>query len=139
MNEPAAPSRRSILQKGAAGATLVWAAPVLTTIPAAAQQGSPAPAPGDFLFTFGTAGAGDGQFDGPGGVAVDTTGRIHVADTINHRIQVFDNTGAHQLTVGTAGAANGQFNSPYGVAVDTAGRIHVADTNNNRIQVFLGF
>ena len=51
---------------------------------------------GRFLLKFGTPGAGDGQLGGPPvcasgplGVAVDTAGRIYVADTGNHRIQVF--------------------------------------------------
>jgi DNA-binding beta-propeller fold protein YncE len=47
---------------------------------------------GNFLFKFGSAGSGDGQFSGVGaiGIAVDKNRfRIYVADTFNHRIQVF--------------------------------------------------
>ena len=48
---------------------------------------------GTFLFTFGTYGSGNGQFDFPSDVAVDGVGRIHVVDTYNHRIQVTDCVG----------------------------------------------
>jgi len=39
----------------------------------------------------GSRGAGNGQFDGPsGGIAIDSDGRIVVADTYNHRVQVLE-------------------------------------------------
>jgi hypothetical protein len=71
-------------------------------------------------------------------VAVNAHGNIVVADTANHRVQVFTSTGAHLLTFGGLGAANGQFNFPSGVAVTPTGNIVVADTSNHRIQVFAG-
>ena len=43
---------------------------------------------GDFLFTFGTSGEGNGQFNAPTGVAVDSNDNIIVADWGNSRIQV---------------------------------------------------
>jgi DNA-binding beta-propeller fold protein YncE len=44
---------------------------------------------GTFLLEFGSYGRGDGQFDGPWGVAVGATGNIFVTDAGNNRIQVF--------------------------------------------------
>jgi DNA-binding beta-propeller fold protein YncE len=45
---------------------------------------------GNFLFKFGSGGSGDGEFNDPIGVAYDpNNNRIIVADTANHRIQVF--------------------------------------------------
>jgi hypothetical protein len=44
---------------------------------------------GYFLFEVGTYGTGNGQFDRPNGVAVDSTGKIYVSDMGNNRIQVF--------------------------------------------------
>lgn len=38
---------------------------------------------------FGKYGSGKGQFDYPWGIACDSTGKIYVADSANHRIQVF--------------------------------------------------
>ena len=49
---------------------------------------------GQVLRTWGSKGNGDGQFDDPTSVAVDTTNnRVYVADPINLRIQVFDSDG----------------------------------------------
>ena len=47
-----------------------------------------------FLFEFGGAGADDGQLSYPGGMAIDSSGTIFVADTQNHRVQMFDASGA---------------------------------------------
>jgi hypothetical protein len=45
-------------------------------------------------WTHGTSGAGDGQFNGPSGLALDiTNGYIYVSDTTNNRIQIFDMSG----------------------------------------------
>ena len=42
-----------------------------------------------FLFSFGDWGSGDGQFDYPNDITVDTTGRLYIADRENNRIQVW--------------------------------------------------
>jgi len=87
---------------------------------------------------WGSAGAANGQFNKPSGVAVDSSGNVYVADTNNHRIQKFSADGAWALTIGGpgAGSSDGQFSSPYGVAINASGNIYVADTNNNRVQIF---
>ena len=65
-----------------------------------------------------------------------TAGRIVVADTDNHRIQVFDPAGHYLFTAGSQqGALKGQFDTPAGVGIDDEGNIYVADTHNSRIQV----
>jgi hypothetical protein len=43
---------------------------------------------GDYLYSFGTNGEGNGQFNAPTGVAVDKHDNILVADWGNSRIQV---------------------------------------------------
>ena len=94
-----------------------------------------------FLDTFGTAGAGNGQFGQPLGLGVGPDGRVFVADSLNSRVQVFSQASAsvafaYSTQFGTSGAGNGQFNLPGDVAVSAAGTVYVADTSNNRVQLF---
>jgi DNA-binding beta-propeller fold protein YncE len=91
---------------------------------------------GYFLFKFGSSGKGNGQFDNPLGVAVDSTGNIYVSDTDNDRIQVFDSSGKFLFWFGYYGTGNSQFDFPTGISVDSTGNIYVADGDNSRIQVF---
>lgn len=44
---------------------------------------------GLYLTRWGTSGTGSNQFNGPVGVAVGPTGNVYVADTGNHRVQMF--------------------------------------------------
>ncbi len=50
---------------------------------------------GKFVSSWGTPGAGDGQFNAVHGVAIDKNQRVYVADRNNKRIQVFDANGKH--------------------------------------------
>ena len=64
---------------------------------------------------------------------------VYVADTGNHRVQVFGSNGTYLRTMGLPGPGNadGQFNRPVGVAVSPDNSsIYVSDSGNNRIQVF---
>jgi sugar lactone lactonase YvrE len=82
------------------------------------------------------------RFSSPGGVAVDSTGNLYVADTANHTIRKITSAGTVSTLAGLAGAsgsANGtgsaaRFNQPQGVAVDTNGIVYVADTGNHTIR-----
>ncbi|RPJ24809.1 MAG: hypothetical protein EHM35_16050, partial [Planctomycetaceae bacterium] len=42
-----------------------------------------------YLYTFGDWGTKDGQFNFPGDIALDSTGRLYIADRKNNRIQVW--------------------------------------------------
>jgi sugar lactone lactonase YvrE len=92
---------------------------------------------GTDLTAFGSTGTGVNQFYGAAGLALDSSRRIYVADTINDRIVRIDNmAGKNWTAIGSSGAAAGQFSGPNSVALDSLGRIYVADTRNNRIVRF---
>jgi uncharacterized protein (TIGR03663 family) len=82
---------------------------------------------------------GDGQFQEPWGIAVAPDGHVYVADTWNHRIQVFDSSGNFITKWGQYGQTNSSvalFYGPRDVAVDASGRVFVTDTGNKRVVVF---
>jgi hypothetical protein len=87
---------------------------------------------GDFLSAFGTFGDGQGQFNNPQGLAVDSEGRVIVVDRGNNRLVVlgFDGQAFSYLDSFTA-----DFDAPTGVSVSPNGNLVVADTGNNRIVV----
>ena len=77
--------------------------------------------------------------DAPEGVAVDSAGRVVVADTQRHRVLRFaPSAGGYVIEseLGGRGSEPGRFVLPIGVAADGAGAIWVADTYNHRIQCF---
>ncbi|MGI8672675.1 MAG: gluconolaconase [Luteitalea sp.] len=85
--------------------------------------------------------AGQAQFNGPVGVAVDARGRVLVAETYNDRIRAIAPDGQVTTLAGSdmPGALDGpgpqaSFDTPCGLAVDAAGRILVADTGNGLIR-----
>ena len=95
---------------------------------------------GRFLLAFGSEafnpGSGDGEMNGPHGVALDSAGNVYVADSINHRVQKFTNDGQFILKWGTSGSGNGQFNNPWALAIDGQDNVYVVDRLNNRVQKF---
>lgn len=84
----------------------------------------------------GEHGTGDGQFDHPTGIGIDSEGIRYVADTGNSRIQVFDAGGVFADKFGSLGSGDGQFDAPTDIAVTSDGKIYVVDSGNNRIQRF---
>jgi predicted membrane-bound mannosyltransferase/DNA-binding beta-propeller fold protein YncE len=77
------------------------------------------------------------SFWGPRGIAVDSGGRVFLADTGNKRIVVFDEDGNYITEFGTAGLDPGQFDEPVGVATANDGTVYVTDTWNQRVQAFM--
>jgi DNA-binding beta-propeller fold protein YncE/Flp pilus assembly protein TadD len=86
--------------------------------------------------TVGQEGREIGQFRQPGSVVVDDTGRLYVADTYNHRIQVFLRDGRFLQTFGVEGGQPGALSRPKGLAWGPNHLLYVADTGNHRIQAF---
>lgn len=84
----------------------------------------------------GVSGSDNAHFNGPWGVGADAD-YVYVADTWNHRIQIFNRlTLAYVTTVGSYGSGNDQFWGPTDVAADSTGRLYVADRDNYRVQQF---
>ncbi|PIC39922.1 hypothetical protein B9Z55_011456 [Caenorhabditis nigoni] len=87
---------------------------------------------------FGEFGVMEGQFTEPSGVAVNGQGDIVVADTNNHRIQVFDKDGRFKFQFGECGKRDGQLLYPNRVAVNrTTGDFVVTERSpTHQIQVY---
>jgi DNA-binding beta-propeller fold protein YncE len=88
------------------------------------------------LDTWGTPGVAPGEFNRAEGIAVDANDRIYVADSCNHRIQIFSTGGKLQRLYGKPGSGAGDLSYPYDVVVDAEGRQFVCEFGNSRIQVF---
>lgn len=96
--------------------------------------------------------AGDGGsatsalLDSPSGVAVDSSGKIYISDSRNHRVRVVSGgvitTVAGTGTAGFAGdgavATLAQLNLPMALSLDAAGNLYIADANNHRIRKVSG-
>jgi DNA-binding beta-propeller fold protein YncE/ABC-type molybdate transport system permease subunit len=112
--------------------------PQQATAPASPAHDSPARSvsPPRWLATFGQAGTGPGEFNRPEGLCVDAQDRLYVADSCNHRIQVFSSDGKFLRAYGRPGKGIGELSYPYDICVDKEGRQYVCEFGNSRIQVF---
>jgi sugar lactone lactonase YvrE len=116
---------------------------VPTAAPTAEPTIEPTPSPVELVLSI----TGDhNSLNDPSGMDLDAQGNLYVADTLNHRIQKFDNDGQFLVTWGSEGSGDGQFNFIWGdpnhnlalgdVAIDGQGNVYVADGGNARIQKF---
>jgi hypothetical protein len=96
----------------------------------------------------GSAGNADGpaasaSFLFPEGVAVDASGNVYVADTVNHTIRKVTQAGSVSTLAGVAGlygytdgtGSAARFNMPAALAVDGSGNIFVADSRNSEVRL----
>jgi hypothetical protein len=81
------------------------------------------------------------QFNQPGGIAVDQSGNVYVADTGNNTIREIKSGVVSTLagSIWNFGGADGVgtnalFHQPTGIAVDGSGNIYVADTLNRVVR-----
>ncbi|HEY7664012.1 MAG TPA: peptidyl-alpha-hydroxyglycine alpha-amidating lyase family protein [Xanthobacteraceae bacterium] len=81
---------------------------------------------GSFIKAWGKKGSGPGEFDTPHSLAMDSRGRLFVADRQNNRIQIFDQEGnyRHQWF---------QFSRPSGIFIDQNDTIYVADSESGSV------
>jgi sugar lactone lactonase YvrE len=89
-----------------------------------------------YMSTVGSIGNANGQFIYPSGIEC-SGGSVYVADTVNHRVQVFSDPGfTYDYQFGTTGQAGldiTQLNQPSGVFTDDLGFVYICDKGNNRI------
>jgi DNA-binding beta-propeller fold protein YncE len=79
---------------------------------------------GKYLKEWGTTGAEAGEFRDPHALAMDSQGRLFVADRANSRIQIFDQEGKHLATWT-------QFGRPSGLYIDKDDVLYAADSESN--------
>lgn len=84
--------------------------------------------------SWGGAGSAPGRFRDPIGIAV-AGDRVFVADSRNHRVEVFDRNGRFLHAIGHAGSDPGGLGRPMNLAVAN-GKLYVADYWNDDIRVF---
>ncbi len=73
----------------------------------------------------------------PTGIAFDpASGRLHVADTAEHRIHIFERDGSLAGSIGRRGAGDGEFNFPTYLWRTPEGVLYVTDSLNFRVQAF---
>jgi len=82
---------------------------------------------GKFIKAWGKHGSGPGEFITPHSIAMDSRGRIFVADRGNSRIQIFDQEGKFLDQWK-------QFGRPSGIYIDKKDNIYVADSQSNAKQ-----
>lgn len=87
---------------------------------------------------FGEFGTGESQFTEPSGVCVNGNNEILVADTNNHRIQIFDHEGRFKFQFGECGKRDGQLLYPNRVGVvKPSGDIVVTERSpTHQIQIY---
>lgn len=89
-----------------------------------------------FIKSWGKKGDKPGELKSPQRIAVGNDNLIYVADTSNHRIQVFDSEGNLIKSWGKKGDKDGEMEKPRAVAVGIDGAVYVSDNENKRILKF---
>ncbi len=112
------------------------------------ESEKPAPAPSQpavqttstsqiaFIKSWGKKGDKSGELKSPQRIAVGQDNLVYVADTGNHRIQVFDSEGSLIKGWGKKGDKDNEMEKPYGIAVGSDGAVYVSDKENKRILKF---
>ncbi|MCX6396057.1 MAG: PxKF domain-containing protein [Propionibacteriales bacterium] len=127
-------------------------AAVIPTVVVTGLGGAANAATDDYALLFvagtGTAGAPtagpatSSNLFNPYGVAVDGSGNVYIADTVNNRVEKVTPGGQLSVIAGTGDtgaptegpATSSNLDLPIGVAVDGSGNVYIADYGNNRVE-----
>lgn len=82
---------------------------------------------GQYLMEWGKTGYAPGEFRTIHAIAVDSRGRVFIADRNNNRIQIFDQQGKHLATWT-------QFGRPSGIYFGPNDKIYVADSESDDVE-----
>jgi trimeric autotransporter adhesin len=88
------------------------------------------------------------QLNDPQGLALDSSGNLYIADSVNNRVRIVNASGVISTFAGTGQSSpggGGTFNDgglaiygllrlPSGVCVDSSGNVYIADTGDNLIR-----
>lgn len=91
---------------------------------------------GALIRSIGESGDGDGQFNLPVAMALNSKGHLVVADTFSAKIQVFDASGRFIAKFGRRGDNPGDFQLIKALAVDSSDDIYVVDGRAHNITIF---
>ena len=117
-----------------------YATGIITTI---AGNGNPTP----YLTSGREEGAAalDVALNWPCDIAIDSEGRVFIADTFNHCVSYIDLDGALYTVAGQCGQSGDSgdggppqaalLNRPYGIELDPDDNLYIADTRNHRIRL----
>jgi sugar lactone lactonase YvrE len=116
---------------------------IITTVAGNGAPGSPANVGDGSLATAA-------NLNSPGGITLDLSGNLYIADTGNHRIRKVDSSTGIITTVAGIGFMNGngsggysgdgvqaslaELNFPFAVAFDSLGNMYIPDSTNHRIR-----
>ena len=95
---------------------------------------------GKFIWQSGGTGSLPGELIRPQSLAIDSQDRLWVADSCNHRIQVFEiiysETPQLVQVFGEQGSKAGQLQYPYGITFAPDGTVWIVEYGNQRVQQF---
>ncbi len=93
---------------------------------------------GDLIEGWGYEGSDEHILKFPYGIVIDSEGKVYVADTHNHCVQIYDSHGNHilKLETGDKKIFGSGFSSPVGTDLDNEDNIYFTDSSGPRIYRF---
>jgi tripartite motif-containing protein 71 len=84
----------------------------------------------------GVATSADGAIIWPTDIALDSEGKVYVADEATNRISIYTKDGEYISKWERPGSGDGEWDKPAGLAFDSEDNLYVVDSGNSRVQKF---